>query len=524
MVEKLQTQSDESSKISHLGMFTFLWVIALLWHYYRRPVDYSEFWVLLIPSVLVLTRPKNALFIITMALGFVYIFFYELPASSKPNHPTLQMLINLSIAGAGLWVLIRNYIETKTWHFDKELWFDTFRPLVIIAINIVYLMAVFNKLNTAFFDPEISDVTRLLNFYYEADHLLFIPDLMPRATWFLYFGIIATLVIETAIPLMLWIRPLRLSGIFLGLVFHTILSIRLYPSMAEFPTLLFAVYILALPDTTIPMLIKLWQRVRQQSWFIPARNFAIVSVAWFFFLLPMVFQWPQQGEKLLFTHEDVWAYTWVAYLVIYYAMIIYLYVKTRGGFKEPKDIRWFQPRNAILMIFPIVIFLNGLTPYLGIKNKGSWNMYSGLRTEAGFTNHLFMPNLYITPYMKEVCIVDSSVETLRRSYFTGELFTIWDLIRFGRNHPEAKVRFFMDGKIHNLDPIGDYPEYSRDLNWFEENMWIVHNGRGFEAYKWCQQYKDKDIDPDTLPNVTKLDDYHVILWEPNAQWSLDDEE
>ena len=175
MQQQRQNKSQYSPKLDHLGMFAFLWAIALLWHYLRRPADYSEFYLLFIPAVLVLARPKNALFIVLMALGYIYIFIYELPFSAIPNHPTLQMLMNFSIVASAGWLILKNYVANRTFSLDREEFFDLIRPLTIMAINIVYLMAVFNKLNTAFFDPRYSDVTRLLNFYYEAEHLLFYP-------------------------------------------------------------------------------------------------------------------------------------------------------------------------------------------------------------------------------------------------------------------------------------------------------------------------------------------------------------
>ena len=343
---------------------------------------------------------------------------------------------------------------------------------------------------------------------------------MPRATWFLYFGIFATLIIETLIPLFLFFRRTRLIGVFIGLVFHLILSVRFYPSMAEFPTLLFAAYILALPDTTIPMLRDLWDKVREKDRFIPFRNFAVLFAAWWFFLLPMVFQWPAQGEKLLFTHADVWAYSWVIYVAIYFTIIIYLLIKTRGGFNEPPDIRWFQPRNAIVYIFPLLILLNGFTPYLGIKNKGSWNMYSGLRTENGFTNHLFMANIYITPYMQEVCIVDSSVD-VPQNYFTGELMTFFHFLKFAYANPEAKVRFMLGDEFYSLDRIADHPEFYRELTLLEKIIPMETSGSGFKTYIWCQQYKKKYENEENPPNV-RHNDFNFVMWDKTPDEETDE--
>lgn len=522
MTEYIPNKTTQSTKIDHFGMFAFLWAIALLWHYLRRPVDYSEFYVLFIPAVLVLTRPKSAIFMLAMAIGYIHIFLHEMPFSTRPNHPTLILLMNLTIISSALWVMLNTFIKSRTLELDREQWFDIFRPLLITAINIVYLMAVFNKLNTAFFDIHTSPVTRLLNFYYTSDTLLFIPSLLPHADWVLQFGIIATLVIETTIPLMLWIRRTRLLGIFVGVIFHMILSVRLYPSMAEFPTLLLAAYILALPDSTIPMLRDLWGKFREKTWFLPARSFGILFAAWFFFLLPMVFQWPAEQSKLILQQSEIWSYSWVIYLAIYYIIIIYLLIRTRGGFNEPKDIQWFQPRNVIIYFFPLLIFLNGLTPYMGLKNKGSWNMYSHLRTENGYSNHLFMPNFYLFPYMNEVCVVDSSDPELRKIARNKKLLTESHFTEWARNNPEASVEFFYNGEHFVADQIKDFPQFMRPKEWLEEIFWISNSGDGFENLDWCQRYIVGNNTGDQI--AITLSDYTYVLWDENSRWTPDDDE
>lgn len=514
-------KSGVSDKIVHFALFAFLWAVAILWHYLRRPVDYSEFFVLFIPAVLVMARPKTAIFLLAMCFGYFHIFLYEMPFSTKPNHPTLIFLINWSIILSAVWILIRNTIQAKRLKFDQEQWFDLFRPLVIIAINIVYLMAVFNKLNTDFFDINYSPVTRLINFYYVAPHLMFIPDLLPRAEWVMYFGMVATLVIETAIPLMLFFRRTRLWGILLGVAFHMVLSIRLYPSMAEFPTLLFAAYILALPDTTIPMLRELWRKITRNRQIKSGLMTILIAGAWFFFLLPMVFQWPQQQDNLLITQNEVWSYSWVVYLIFYYVILFYLLKRTRGGLNEPPDIRWIQPRNIIVYIVPLLILLNGFTPYMGLKNKGSWNMYSNLRTEGMYNNHLFMPNIRLFPFMDEVCIIDVGIDdgimkfVRNKQLVTESHFTDW-----ARSNPDSSAEFFYNGEHYNVERIGDYPQFVREKSDLERWFWIMRSGEGFDYIDWCQQYIPNDVDGPVL----YLDDWTYILWSENSKWSGHDAE
>ncbi len=505
---------ETSSKIVHFAMFAFLWAVAILWHYLRRPVDYSEFFVLFIPAVLVMARPKTGIFLLAMCIGYYHIFIHEMPFSTKPNHPTLIFLMNSTIIGSAVWILIRNSYKARRLDFDQEQWFDLFRPLLITAINIVYLMAVFNKLNTDFFDINYSPVTRLLNFYYEAPHLLFIPDLLPRAEWVYQFGMIATLVIESAIALMLWIRPTRLLGILLGVSFHMILSIRLYPSMAEFPTLLFAAYILALPDTTIPMLRELWGKITRNTWFKSGFRSALMAGAWFFFLLPMVFQWPQQQDNLLITQNEVWSYSWMVYLAFYFTILFYLIKRTRGGLNEPADIRWIQPRNAIVYIFPLLILLNGFTPYMGLKNKGSWNMYSHLHTEASYNNHLFMPNIRIFPFMNEVCIMESSHEEMQKANRNKYLLTESEFTNWARKHPDESVEFYYDGEYFNAERIGDYEQFMRPKSILEDWFWIVRAGDGYDYIDWCQQYIPNEV----VGPVLYFDDWTYVLWDENSKW------
>lgn len=511
---------ETSSKTTHLAMFAFIWAVAILWHYLRRPVDYSEFFVLFIPAMFVLARPKVGIFLLLLCLGHIYIFAYEMPFSTRPNHPTLILLINLSIIGSALWLVLTNFVKFRTFKFDQALWFDIFRPLVIIAINIVYLMAVFNKLNTDFFDINYSPVTRLLNFYYEAPHLAFIPNLIPREDWVLQFGIIATLVIETAIPVMLWVRPLRLLGILLGVGFHTILSIRLYPPMSEFPILLLAVYLLALPDTTIPMLRDLWKKISSIMWVTPFKNMLMAVGAWFFFLLPMVFQWPQMQDQLLISQSEIWSYAWIIILTVYYIMLFYLLRQTRGGLREPADIRWIQPKNAIVYIFPILILLNGFTPYMGLKNKGSWNMYSNLRVEGAYNNHLFMPNIRLFPFFDEVCIVNTTNKEMSRIERNKILLTESSFVDWARKNPDEAIEFYYNGDLIKAERIGDYEQFMRPKTIWEDLFWIVNSGNGFEYIDWCQQYIPNEIDGPVL----YFDDWTYVLWDENSKWIPDEDD
>ena len=46
---------------------------------------------------------------------------------------------------------------------------------------------------------------------------------------------------------------------------------------------------------------------------------------------------------------------------------------------------------------PALVFLNALTPYVGLKTQNSWTMYSNLQTEPGRWNHSLIPEVVRLP-------------------------------------------------------------------------------------------------------------------------------
>ena len=54
----------------------------------------------------------------------------------------------------------------------------------------------------------------------------------------------------------------------------------------------------------------------------------------------------------------------------------------------------FIPKKKWLLIFPAIIFINGLFPHIGLKNIQVLAMFSNLQTEGGKTNHLLIPSSF----------------------------------------------------------------------------------------------------------------------------------
>ena len=63
----------------------------------------------------------------------------------------------------------------------------------------------------------------------------------------------------------------------------------------------------------------------------------------------------------------------------------------------------WRPRPAFLLLVPLLAFVNGASPYLGLKTVGVYSMFSNLHTERGVTNHLIsgLPALNVVPYERD---------------------------------------------------------------------------------------------------------------------------
>ena len=83
-----------------------------------------------------------------------------------------------------------------------------------------------------------------------------------------------------------------------------------------------------------------------------------------------------------------------------------------GGQRRPQAFVLPQP---ILAVVPLLVFLNGAAPHLGLQTTATWAMFSNLRTEGGRSNHFLIPaTAQIFGYQRDVVqIVRSSDEYLQ---------------------------------------------------------------------------------------------------------------
>ena len=88
----------------------------------------------------------------------------------------------------------------------------------------------------------------------------------------------------------------------------------------------------------------------------------------------------------------------------------------------------FRLRSAWLVPGLLLIIVNGASPYLGLKTGVAYTMYSNLRTEDGFENHLFIPRaLRVFSFQDApVQILESTAPELQRVSDRNEALVFFD--------------------------------------------------------------------------------------------------
>jgi len=120
----------------------------------------------------------------------------------------------------------------------------------------------------------------------------------------------------------------------------------------------------------------------------------------------------------------------------------------RSALIERKGLLKLVP--AAFVIFPLLMLLNGACPYLGLKTRTCFAMFSNLRTEGGRTNHLLVPTwLQIAGFQQDmVRIIESSDPVLA------------DLAQRGNSIPYFNLRTYISAKAKRGE-TGTYVKYAR---------------------------------------------------------------
>lgn len=456
------TELESRGTREQLRWFGMLWVFAAAAHYSdSRPLGVLGVLAFALP---VLAYPTSPLAFGVFVAGAGVTGVLSLPDAA--NHTVVSLFVALGFGASALHVWATGRRGQGQGQEDFLIrWFRAARTPVGLVLLVVYLFTVFDKLNTAFFDPATSCAGTLLGNLFTKNGLGFaIPPVMVQG------AAIGTVLVEATILALLAVPRCRRWGLLLGIGFHLMLAPATF---WDFSTTVFALYLLFVPTRVFAGLAGRSDKTRQ-----------VALVAFGIHLLMAILaglSGARSGPHAAFWH--------VLIVVAWYAAVLPLLVQLlRACFADRGTWPGYRLRPVVLMLVPALVFVNGVAPYLGLKTVASFSMFSNLHTEQGRTNHLLpgLASLQVVPYLRDTVTLtkvdlhtDSDADVVVESQWAMETppttipwLELRRTVAAWRDGGVSNIHleFQRGGVSHVVDNALTDPELSAPLPWWQHRL------------------------------------------------------
>ncbi len=382
------TPKDPDARLAYCA-FAVLWATALLFEYAGAIQRTGTLAMLLLivfgrmAAVWTIARPASTVRLMLVCGALVAIIIAKLPKG--PNHGILVLVASATVILAAARLMAAH----RSWRVAPGELYETFAPALRWELIALYFWAVFQKLNSDFMMMDLScGPAQLWN-------LRRVLDFMTESQLLRTFGVHGTLLVEAGIPLLLLLRSTRYFGVALAVGFHFTLG----ANYTGFSAMLFAMLSLFLPGSFYSNLSALFRRTSSSVATTGRRalrsidtgfgvvvigvGVAAVVVAVFFSQASSGWSSPPwiPGRLLL----TLW-FVYGAAVMGLFAIGAWTARPWNTGRRPGLGFRYIS-----LAIMPLLVFANGLTPHLGLKNTQAFAMFSNLHTRSGQSNHLIIP-------------------------------------------------------------------------------------------------------------------------------------
>lgn len=442
-------------QIDLLKLFSVLWFLAKLFSLSQTKfaiaiIELQFSAIFLIPIVIAcvvgLLRPSSIRCLVAVAILYCIYFLYSLPNSS--NHRIMFFMVDVTIISVYVW----QWAHGEDSRRNRKAFFEAFAPVGRYLLLMMYFYGTFHKLNTDWLNPEVSCGIVAINTILKP---LGLNGLVTDMT-----AIYGTLILEAAAIFFLCTPRLKYLGFLIGIPFH--LMIALFPMswFMGFSAMVLAFYSLFLPDSFGDRLSEFITRIT------PYRRTLVIIIlvgliGFSVVLIGANIYGPASGSQLVagIGKNTYWVFVsglFVSIGVTYLALVL----KLTFGLHSPTTWRYWVPRPMALLVLPVIFFVNGFAPYIGLKTQATFSMFSNLHTEGGKTNHIFFNKPpYLFNYQSEIVhVLEAPPEFVRRSQaqarrrpdgrFTLVGFDFWDYLH---RYPSTFVTYVDRTGIHKLE-------------------------------------------------------------------------
>jgi len=385
-----------------------------------------------------------------------------------------------------LWTLGHAFKRPPVKLFNERFYSET-APVLRLEILVMYCWAAVQKMNWDYVDPEFSCATKL-----HMEIMQYFPFL-PNPEWLQESVSWASIVIELAIPTLLFIPRTRFAGFILTIAFHLWLSIHHAAGIFSFSALIMAMLIFFLPMESFSRLQFIWNRelnrVGQDAY---KRGVARARIALVVLFLATVLT----QSALYLTQGRTYDTFWTANRVGFWVWLLwgvwlaahYLLAMWDTRFKSREFLNHLVKTPILLMLIPVI--LNGINPWIGLKTQTSFSMYSNLRGE-GEGNHMFLRRVDLFPFQEDMIKLEKSEPDLmdpgnrpkgiQQFANFGTIMPYFELRRMVSEwEGDLTVTYERDGQILTASRVGD--TITGDPKLFETIPWYLYKTQWFRRH------------------------------------------
>ena len=386
--------------------FTVLFAVACCFHVLGNAVfaDPSGVVVVALGAAAVVWRPGDRRAFALLAVGVVLMAWQEAPLLS--NHWALAAFVAVAVIVAGTGERALSAARACFLGF--------------------YAFAAFAKLNSDFLDPAVTCSAEYLADTADAIGLGGLD--ITSESWVRTVTAYATAAVELSIPLLLVRRRTRTIGVMVAVLFHAVVALPRDHQFFDFSSVLLAGWSTFLPASFHRSVADAVRRVLRPA------GLALVA------LTGVLGASSAGGGVDRATLIDIgwWAWQPLAWAAV--VAVVVFAVRHRAG-----DDVALRPPIGVAAVVPLLVVLNGLTPYVELKTQASWNMYANLRTAGGESNHLVVRRTFpiTSPQDDLVTVVETDDPLLLPYQQRGFLLPVRTMRAYVQDHPSTSAELLV---------------------------------------------------------------------------------
>ena len=323
-------------------------------------------------------------------------------------------------------------------------------PALRLVLLAAYSFAAFAKLNSGFFDPTTSCAVLYQDQLVSSWGLQALSvqgdDVLSRIVP------VAAALTELSVPALLLVRRTRPWGVLLAMTFHWSLALDLEQHFWDFTSVLFVLFLLFLDEARLQDLASRAGHLRHKTPGIVRRFFVLVGLLLALVAAAAGTRGAPRGLRaagVLAGHLAWWVGGTVTLGLVARSVL--------ASRKQPVAALRARPRLLVVLVVPVLVVVNGLTPYLELKTGFGWNMYSNLRTVAGESNHFLVPRTWdLTGAQRDRVSIISSTDpalTVRPDYEP-----VWsEFVEYAAAHPGERVTYRRHGQVFSAPDLSEDP-------------------------------------------------------------------